>query len=61
MDQSSAYIEKMWVIRADVAGRTDKAMSYGSSEIVKPDGTATQSARQLGEDLLVAEIDSRRS
>lgn len=46
---------------ADVAGRTDKLMSYGSSEIVSPDGTVLQCARQLHEDLIVAEIDSRRN
>jgi predicted amidohydrolase len=44
------------VIRADVAGRTESLMSYGSSGIVSPDGMALQSARQLGPDLIVADI-----
>jgi predicted amidohydrolase len=44
------------VIRADVAGRTESLMSYGSSGIVSPDGMALQSARQLDPDLIVADI-----
>ena len=28
----------MWIIRADVAGRTSALVSHGSSEIVGPDG-----------------------
>ena len=48
----------MWVIRADVAGRTDELVSYGSSGIVDPDGMVVQSARQLSDDLIVAEIDT---
>lgn len=47
----------MWVIRADVAGRTSELVSYGSSGIVDPDGMVARSARQLSEDILVAEID----
>jgi predicted amidohydrolase len=46
------------VIRADVAGRTESLVSYGSSEIVDPDGMVLQSARQLGPDLIVADIDT---
>jgi len=46
------------VIRADVAGRTDSLVSYGSSEIVDADGMVLQSARQLGSDLIVAEIET---
>jgi len=48
----------MWVIRADVAGRTGELVSYGSSGIVDPDGMVVQSARQLCDDLIVAEIDT---
>ena len=50
----------MWVIRADVAGRTNGLVSYGSSGIVDPDGMVAQSARELGEDLVVAQIDAVR-
>ena len=44
------------MIRADVAGRTESLVSYGSSGIVDADGMVLQSARQLGPDLIVAEI-----
>ncbi len=46
------------MIRADVAGRTESLMSYGSSGIVSPDGMVLQSAGQLGPDLIVADIET---
>jgi predicted amidohydrolase len=49
------------VIRADVAGHTEALVSYGSSGIVDPKGRVLQAARQLGPDLLVAEIQTRRA
>jgi predicted amidohydrolase len=58
VDIARAVENSMWVIRADVAGRTDELLSYGSSGIVDPDGMIVQSARQLNEDLIVAEIDT---
>jgi predicted amidohydrolase len=57
VDIARAVENGMWVIRADVAGRTDELLSYGSSGIVDPDGMVAQSARPLSEDLIVAEID----
>jgi 5-aminopentanamidase len=57
VDIATAIENSMWVIRADVAGRTDKLESYGSSAIIDPDGMVVQSARQLSDDLIVAEID----
>jgi predicted amidohydrolase len=59
VDIATAVENRMWVIRADVAGRTGELVSYGSSGIVSPDGMVVQSARQLSDDLIVAEIDSR--
>lgn len=44
------------VIRADVAGRTERLLSYGSSGIVDADGMVLRSARQLVPDLIVADI-----
>ena len=38
VDIARAVENSMWVIRADVAGRTDALVSYGSSRIVDPDG-----------------------
>jgi predicted amidohydrolase len=58
VDVARAVENSIWVIRADVAGRTDELLSYGSSGIVDPDGMIVQSARQLNEDLIVAEIDT---
>jgi predicted amidohydrolase len=46
----------VWVIRADVAGRTADRVSYGSSSIVDPEGTVRRSAQRLTEDLLVADL-----
>lgn len=57
VDTATAVENGMWVIRADVAGRTDALVSYGSSGIVDPDGRRRQSALPLIEDLIVAEID----
>ncbi len=56
-DIARATENGVWVIRADVAGRAEGRVSYGSSAIVAPDGTVVQSARRLQEELLVADID----
>jgi predicted amidohydrolase len=61
VDIARAVENSMWVIRADVVGRTDELMSFGSSEIVDPDGMVVQSARQMSEDLIVAEIETEHS
>jgi len=57
-DTAMAVENGVWVIRADVAGRTDELVSYGSSAIVDPDGVVVQSARPLSDDLIIAEIDT---
>jgi predicted amidohydrolase len=57
-DIARARENSVWVIRADVAGRTADRVSYGSSSITGPDGTVLQSAQRLAEDLLVADLDS---
>lgn len=44
------------VIRADVAGRADSLVSYGSSGIVDRDGTVLACAKALEVGLIVAEI-----
>jgi predicted amidohydrolase len=55
-DIARAIENSVWVIRADVAGRTESLVSYGSSGIVDADGTVLRSARQLGPDLIVADM-----
>jgi 5-aminopentanamidase len=57
-DIARAIENNVWVIRADVAGRTPDLVSYGSSGIVDPDGAVLQSAQRLTEDLLVADVDT---
>ena len=56
VDAARATENKVWVIRADVAGRSDELVSYGSSHIIDPDGMVVQSARELRDDVIVAEI-----
>ena len=56
VDIARAVENRVWVIRADVAGHTGQLMSYGSSGIVNPDGMVVQSAQRMSEDLVVAEI-----
>jgi predicted amidohydrolase len=46
------------VIRADVAGRTDDLLSYGSSAIVDPDGRILASAKRLEAGLVIADIET---
>jgi 5-aminopentanamidase len=57
-DIARAVENSVYVIRADVAGRTESLVSYGSSGIVNPDGILLQSARQLGPDLIVADVET---
>lgn len=56
VDINNAVENKLWIIRADVAGRTDELISIGSSEIVDPEGRIVEAARELSEELLVADI-----
>ena len=44
VDAARARENKVWVIRADVAGRSDELVSYGSSHIIDPNGMVVQSA-----------------
>ena len=55
-DIARAVENGVWVIRADVAGRTADLVSYGSSGVVDPGGRVLQSAQRLTEDLLVADL-----
>ncbi|MEP7273118.1 MAG: carbon-nitrogen hydrolase family protein [Acidobacteriota bacterium] len=60
-DIALATQNDMWIIRADVAGRTADLISYGSSGIVDPDGMVIQTAKRLSEDILVADIGTARA
>jgi 5-aminopentanamidase len=59
-DQDNALGNGMYVIRADVAGHAGALISYGSSEIVDPEGIVVGSARPMTEDLVIADIDTVR-
>jgi predicted amidohydrolase len=60
-DIARAAQNQVSVIRADVAGRNNGFVSFGSSRIVDASGTVLQSAQQLVADLIVAEIVRDRS
>jgi predicted amidohydrolase len=57
-DIARAVENSVYVIRADVTGRAEGLLSYGSSAIINPDGMLLQSARQLGPDLIAADIET---
>ncbi len=59
-DISRAIENRVYVIRADVAGCNDELLSFGSSRIVDPNGVVLQSARALQMDLLVSQIRTSR-
>ena len=59
-DRAIAVENGMFVIRADVAGRAAGLISYGSSEIVDPEGIVVRSARPMAGDLVIADIDTVR-
>lgn len=56
IDIAHATENHMTVVRADVAGRTDKLLSYGSSGIVNSKGVVVATAQQLTVDLIMADI-----
>jgi 5-aminopentanamidase len=55
-DIARAVENRIWVIRADVAGTNGELMSYGSSGIVDPNGKVVQEASLQTADLLVADV-----
>jgi predicted amidohydrolase len=58
-DIARAVENTVWVVRADVAGRTATHVCEGATGIVAPDGTVVRTANRFAEDLLVAEIGPR--
>jgi predicted amidohydrolase len=57
-DIARAKENRMSVIRADVVGRADGLVSYGSSGIVDRNGIVLQTAKELEVGLVVAEIET---
>ncbi|HEX4945696.1 MAG TPA: carbon-nitrogen hydrolase family protein [Blastocatellia bacterium] len=58
-DIARAMENSVAVIRADVAGETERLCSYGSTGIVNHNGKVLQTARQLVPDLLIADIKTK--
>lgn len=56
-DIARAVENHVYVIRADVAGRAEGRVSYGSSGVVDPQGRVLRVARRLTEELLVMELE----
>jgi predicted amidohydrolase len=61
VDIALAVENNVCVVRADVAGRANGMVSHGSSGIVDPHGNVLQSAQQLTEELIVADLDVSRT
>jgi predicted amidohydrolase len=57
VDIALAIEHGVFVIRADVAGRADGLVSYGSSGIVDSRGRVLQSTQPLTEGLIVADLE----
>jgi predicted amidohydrolase len=55
-DIKLAKENNVFIVRADVAGRSNGFVSYGSSEIVDPRGTLLQGARELTAEILVTAL-----
>lgn len=55
-DVTLATENRLWIVRADVAGANDAVLSHGSSAITDPTGNLVCAGQSLGEDILVAEI-----
>lgn len=56
VDRTWAIESDVYVVRADVTGHFGNLVSYGSTEIVGPDGKVLESARQFEPGLIVADI-----
>jgi predicted amidohydrolase len=57
VDVGLAKENGLWVVRADVAGRTAALVAHGTSEIVDPRGLVSRAATELNEELLMVEIE----
>lgn len=58
-DIARAVDNTVWVVRADVAGRTAAHASDGATCVVDPNGSIMSTAQPHSEDLLVVEINPR--
>src|SRR5882672_5052571 len=56
VDIARARDNEVMIVRADVAGRTENRVSFGSSAIVDARGTVLRAGKTLSEDILIAEV-----
>jgi 5-aminopentanamidase len=56
VDIARARDNEVMIVRADVAGRTENRVSFGSSAIVDAGGTVLRAGELFSEDILVAEF-----
>lgn len=56
-DVARAIENRMWVVRADVAGESGDLVSAGASAIVRPGGSVMLAAQPFSEDFLVVNLD----
>ena len=59
-DVARAVENTVWVIRADVAGRTASCAAEGATGVVDPNGRIVRTAPRFAEQLLIVDIDPRR-
>ena len=59
-DIALAKDNNVYVIRADVAGRSNGLVSYGATGIIGPDGETIRSTHQLRADLICGDIEIQR-
>jgi predicted amidohydrolase len=60
-DIARAVENTVWVVRADVAGRSPTHQSQGATGVVDPHGRVVRAAQGFAEDLLIVDIDPRPS
>ncbi len=58
VDVARARDNRVMIVRADVAGRAETRVSFGSSAIVDISGTVLRAGKALTEDILVAEVEA---
>ena len=58
-DVARAVENTVWVVRADVTGRTAAGASEGATGVVDPNGRIVRTARLFTEELVIVEIDPR--
>jgi predicted amidohydrolase len=58
-DIARAVENTVWVVRADVAGRTPTHVAEGATGVVDPNGEVVCTAQRFAEDLLIVEINPR--